>query len=104
MKIAIIGYGFVGRALKNALNNSVNVFIVDPILGTDIKDLKNFNPKFIFVCVPTPMLDDGSQDCTILHKVVDEIIENNLESIIKIKSTILPNVINSICLRLKTIT
>ena len=43
MKIAIIGYGFVGKALENAFIDEVEILKVDPKLDTDInKDLKNF--------------------------------------------------------------
>lgn len=103
MKIAIIGHGFVGKALKNALNESVDVFIVDPILQTNIKDLDQFNPEFIFVCVPTPMLDNGSQDCSIIESVIDEIIEYRLQSIVVIKSTILPNFLHAFSKKIKNL-
>lgn len=103
MKIAIIGYGFVGKALKYALNDNVDVFIVDPNLETNIKDLKKFNPEFIFVCVPTPMLDNGMQDCSIVESVIDEIIEHRLESIIVIKSTILPNFLDAFSAKIKNL-
>ena len=103
MKIAIVGYGFVGKALKNALKKNVDIFIVDPILGTCIKDLKQFNPKFIFVCLPTPMSDDGTQDCSIVESVIEEIIEIKLESIVVIKSTILPNFLNVFSSKIKNL-
>ena len=59
MKVAIIGYGFVGKALHNGLKTSVEVLLVDPKLNTNIDDLKVFKPDTIFICVPTPMNDDG---------------------------------------------
>ena len=103
MKIAIVGYGFVGKALKNAIHKSVEVFIVDPVLGTNIKDLIQFKPEFIFVCVPTPMLDNGSQDCSIIELVINEIAEEKLKSIVVIKSTILPNFLNAFSLKIKSL-
>ena len=103
MKVAIVGFGFVGKALKNALHSSVDIFIVDPNLGTKIKDLVKFNPQFIFVCVPTPMSDDGKQDCTIIEAVINEIHENKLESVIVIKSTILPNFLMTFSLKIKNL-
>ena len=62
MRVAIIGYGFVGKAIENALHDSVELYLVDPILKTKVADLGNFMPQIIFVCVPTPMNDDGSQN------------------------------------------
>ena len=54
MKVGIIGFGFVGKALANGLNNS-DIFKVDPKLGKSIDDLINFMPEIVFVCLPTPM-------------------------------------------------
>ena len=73
MRVGIIGYGFVGKALANGIKNKVDIFKVDPKLGTSISDLINFSPEIIFICVPTPM-NDGSQDIKILKKVIDELI------------------------------
>ena len=51
-KIGIIGYGFVGKATAKGFSLNTELFIVDPILGTSISDLKEFRPEYIFVCVP----------------------------------------------------
>ncbi|MBT61488.1 MAG: hypothetical protein CMA63_08080 [Euryarchaeota archaeon] len=90
-KVGIIGYGFVGKALKHGLNSKVKTFEVDPTLGTSIPDLKKFSPDIIFICVPTPMNDDSSQDISIVESVFSEILINNFSSIIVLKSTVLPN-------------
>ena len=58
MKIAIIGLGFVGNALLNALKDDVEVAKIDPKLNTSIKDLQAFNPQITFISVPTPMNKD----------------------------------------------
>ena len=73
MKVGIIGFGFVGKALKNALKNVVSVSIADPKIGRNITDLINDKPSIIFVCVPTPMFDDGSQNIEIVKSVFNEI-------------------------------
>ncbi len=91
MRVGIIGYGFVGKALANGIKNKVDIFKVDPKLGTSISDLINFNPEIIFICVPTPMNDDGSQDIKILKKVIDELLIDSFSSKIVVKSTILPS-------------
>tara|TARA_Y100000739_G_scaffold226142_1_gene233183 strand:- start:97 stop:939 length:843 start_codon:yes stop_codon:yes gene_type:complete len=96
MKIAIIGYGFVGQALAYGLNNDVEFFAVDPKNNTCIKDLENFRPDVIFICVPTPMSDDGSQDISIVKKVIKEVRELTFSVSIVLKSTILPNHIKEI--------
>ena len=66
MKIGIVGFGFVGQALRKALEDDVECFIVDPKLKTNINDLQEFKPNIVFVCVPTPMNDDGSQNIACL--------------------------------------
>ena len=96
MKLGIIGFGFVGEALFNGLKKSVEVKKIDPKLNTKVKDLVPFKPDIIFICVPTPMNDDQKQDLGILKKVVREIIENNINSMIVLKNTVLPNHINEI--------
>lgn len=91
MKIAIIGHGFVGKALTNALNDNIDTYIVDPKLDTFITDLVSFVPDMIFICVPTPMNQDGSQDIKIVNEVIKDIIDMSLDSLIVIKSTVLPD-------------
>ena len=39
MKIGIVGYGFVGKALANGLKDNVEISLIDPKLNTDIKNL-----------------------------------------------------------------
>jgi len=91
MNLAIIGYGFVGAALKSAIKEDVQVFLVDPKLNTSIADLKLFKPNLIFISVPTPMQDDGIQDISILLNVINEIKELNTLIPVVIKSTVVPN-------------
>ena len=47
MKIGIVGYGFVGKAVDFGFNKNVEKIIVDPILNTSIGDLRPHNPEFI---------------------------------------------------------
>ena len=101
MKVGIIGYGFVGKALENGIDNSVSILNIDPKLNTSIKDLVPFQPNIIFICVPTPLCEDLSLDASIVHSVVDEILEYNIDCLIVLKSTILPNHLEKISQRLK---
>ena len=91
MKISIIGLGFVGKALKNALAPSVEVKLIDPILGTDISDLIPFKPDITFICVPTPMSNESSQDTSIIEDVIRNLEKHAIKTQIVIKSTILPD-------------
>ena len=101
MKVGIIGYGFVGKALGNGIDNSVSILNIDPKLNTSIKDLVPFQPNIIFICVPTPLCEDLSLDASIVHSVVDEILDHNIDSLIVLKSTILPNHLEKISQRLE---
>ncbi len=103
MKVAIIGYGFVGKALHNSLKTPVEVLLVDPKLNTNINDLKAFKPDTIFICVPTPMNDDGSQDASILENVVNELNSLTESSLIVLKSTVLPSYISRIEIKIPNI-
>lgn len=91
MKVGIIGYGFVGKALHNGLNSDIEVLLIDPKLNTSVTDLRDFCPDIIFVCVPSPMNKDGTQDLSILQGVFKEIFSLNIDSLIILKSTILPD-------------
>jgi UDPglucose 6-dehydrogenase len=103
MKVAIIGYGFVGKALKNGLKNSVEVLLVDPKLNTNINDLKTFKPDTIFICVPTPMNNDGSQDTSILENVINELNSLSESALIVLKSTVIPSYISKIEIKIPNI-
>ena len=90
VKIGIVGYGFVGKATSKGFSRNTTLFKVDPILGTDISHLKDFDPEYIFVCVPTPMLKDGSQDFESVIKVFKEIKINKISATVILKSTVTP--------------
>ncbi len=96
MKVGIIGYGFVGKALEAGLTNDVIIKKIDPKLKTSVGDLQDFCPDFIFICVPTPMSSDLSQDISILESVLLELKRLSLKSNIILKSTVLPEHIKKI--------
>jgi len=104
MHILIIGHGFVGKAVDYGFSTKgVRKTIVDPIYDgvpvasagywpsiDDIKDMTDFD--LIFVCVPTPMNDDGSINSSIVEETVSYLNGNEVSGIIVIKSTITPDV------------
>lgn len=96
MTISVIGLGFVGKAVASAFPN-VEIIGIDPKVGPhDISVLKNRDDVLAhFVCVPTPMRDDGSIDSTIITTVVEYLSENTTGLII-VKSTVTPDVINEL--------
>ena len=96
LKLGIVGHGFVGKATDWGFNKNVERFIVDPKLNTSISDLSKFKPDIIFICVPTPMGNDGNQDASILKSVAKELISECSSSIKVIKSTVLPSTLNDL--------
>ena len=94
LKIGIVGFGFVGKATDWGFSKNTEKFIVDPKLATNIEQLSKFNPQIIFICVPTPMGDDGNQNSTIIEGVIKELVEKCSESIKVVKSTVLPSILD----------
>lgn len=89
-KVGIIGNGFVGESIAFAFSPTTELKIYDK---NPLRTLNSFedtiNQDFIFVCVPTPMRQDGSQDLSYIEDFFDSIPKDN-KSIFIIKSTILP--------------
>lgn len=96
LKLAIVGYGFVGKATDWGFNKRIDKLIVDPLLNTSVADLKEFRPQIVFICVPTPMSNDGSQDSSIIEKVIKELILYCPDSVKVIKSTVLPSILDKL--------
>ena len=61
-----------------------------------IEDLKDFEPEIVFICVPTPMGDDGSQDSSIIENVIKELKKYCPNAIKVVKSTVLAIIIGKI--------
>ena len=96
MKIAVIGHGFVGKAVSFAFTIPSNtVQIIDPIYNSHISDLDT-DTDFAFVCVPTPMGPDGAIDADIVRTCVKEVGERAPDSAIILKSTVTPEIVNDL--------
>lgn len=98
MKVAIVGYGFVGKALADGFLDTVEVIKIDPKLNTDIDEIIRFKPDIIFICLPTPMKNDSSQDISIVKEVFKEISLINNNYLVVLKSTVLPDNIQELSL------
>ncbi len=93
MKILIVGYGFVGKAVFNALKTKHNVVVIDPAYTTN--ELKHHpDADGIVICVPTPNLENGSCDSSIITSVLDQVYIDNVP--ILIKSTVTPDITEAI--------
>lgn len=93
MNILIIGHGFVGKAVDYGFSHpDVNKVIVDPKYGNSIDDIPDYTYSCCFVCVPTPMGDDGTVNSDIITDVVRSCVGKKIEMIV-VKSTITPDII-----------
>jgi len=101
-KIAVIGYGYVGKAVVNLFKEHFMIVIKD--IGTEIyinpkesgaditsarddEDYSHVNDcDLAIICVPTPMGEDGKCDTSIVESVLDKLTV----PLVLIKSTIPP--------------
>lgn len=93
MNVLIIGHGFVGKAVDYGFcHPDVNKVIVDPKYGNSIDDIPDYTYSCCFVCVPTPMGDDGTVNSDIITDVVRSCVGKKIEMVV-VKSTITPDII-----------
>ena len=94
-KVGVIGNGFVGEAISFAFSLNADVYIYDIDKSKTINSLDSVhNCDFVFICVPTPMFEDGSQDLSYVFSVFEKA---NTKPIYIIKSTVLPGTTNHLC-------
>jgi len=91
LNIGIVGLGFVGSAVAHGFQNN-NLFLVDPNLGTDTSLLKKQKMDAVFICVPTPMGENGAVDISIVIKVLSEL--KDVDTLLVLKSTVPPNLVD----------
>ncbi|MAE82838.1 MAG: hypothetical protein CMB80_08900 [Flammeovirgaceae bacterium] len=98
IKIGVIGQGFVGSAIREGLKGFYEIYTYD--LNPELRNCETLvdvvkNAEVIFVCLPTPMTNDGSCHIGIVKGVISDIDEicktNNYKNRIAIiKSTVPP--------------
>ena len=89
MNIGIIGVGVVGSACKFGFDLVGHQVATHDILFNTTIDVV-IHSEIIFVCVPTPMSDDGETDISIVRSVVSELANLSYSGIVAIKSTVPP--------------
>tara|TARA_B100002019_G_C21228224_1_gene578553 strand:+ start:217 stop:1002 length:786 start_codon:yes stop_codon:yes gene_type:complete len=90
VKLGIIGKGFVGSAVANGFDKNCEQVIVDPKY-TDNTIVDVLDCKLVFVCVPTPVAEDGSCDTSIVKDVLIELSMRDYKGVVVVKSTIIPD-------------
>ena len=70
-KVGIIGYGFVGKAVAASYYMGFNMdYVIDP----NVPEAKGTYEKMkdvdvVYICVPSPMKEDGECDTSIISSV-----------------------------------
>ena len=95
LKISVIGCGFVGTAVINGFNKTLcDIAPIDIKYSTTVSDTDPFCDVF-FVCLPTPMNNDGSIDSKLVIETVKWLKLNRAGHIV-IKSTVTPDIIDKL--------
>lgn len=88
MKIGIVGNGFVGQATALIHNHDIIIYDIIPEkcipLHTTINDI--INCDIIFICVPTPMYENGSCCLDYVYNVVNQL--DDVKDKIVLRSTV----------------
>ena len=87
-KVGIIGNGFVGEAISFAFSSVSDLYVhdINPLRSLD--DLQSVhNCDYVFICVPTPMFQDGSQDLSYVESTFEKATS---KPVYILKSTVLP--------------
>ena len=93
-KVGIIGNGFVGEAQAFAFSPTSDVRIYDIDSTRSTHSFEEINKcDFVFICVPTPMFEDGTQDQSYINDVLSK---SSKVPIYIIKSTVLPGTTQSL--------
>ena len=92
MKIGIVGQGFVGTAVNEGLKQHFQTETYDIAKDSTCKSIDELAIKsdVIFVCLPTPMKENGECYLGILEEVINDLNTTNRCKTIVIKSTIPP--------------
>jgi UDPglucose 6-dehydrogenase len=91
-KIGVIGFGFVGESQVFAFSPiaDIKVFDIDPIKKTHSLE-ETINQDLVFVCLPTPMKENGIQDISLIENFFKDVSRlTSKKSIYVLKSTVLP--------------
>jgi len=93
-KVGVIGNGFVGEAISFAFSSVSDMYVYDTNPLKSLDDLESVhNCDFVFICVPTPMFEDGSQDLSFVDSVFRKATN---KPIYILKSTVLPGTTESL--------
>lgn len=95
--VGVIGRGYVGTAVEEFFGKVIRVLAHDPAKAKDSLEMVVNQSEVIFVCVPTPMRQNGECYTGIVESVLADIVSlseqsgrNKDEFIVVVKSTLAP--------------
>lgn len=99
--ILIIGYGFVGKAVKYSFTGtmldvqpSFEFHVTDPKYPAVEPDIKSMDA--IYICVPTPSTETGACDASAVFEHVNRIAAQTTSALVVLRSTVPPSVIQKL--------
>jgi UDPglucose 6-dehydrogenase len=94
--VGVVGNGFVGESISFAFSptSEVKIYDINPLKSLNTLD-EVMKQEFIFICLPTPMNGDGSQDISYIEDFFGNVIYDESRIFI-IKSTVLPGTTESL--------
>lgn len=109
--IGIIGYGFVGKAIRTGFRSKCPIYINDPAYPKESRDLKTIikHCSLIFVSVPTPVTPEMKFDDTIITEVMQNLndfckpVDKEDRPVIVVKSAVVPSVVENWLSKMKYI-
>jgi len=95
MNIGIIGQGFVGNVIYQKFKNyyDIKTFDIKGIMHCTSNEQDTMSCDIVFICLPTPMNENGSCHIDIVEKAVASVSNLNKRNIVVIKSTISPGTV-----------
>ena len=90
LAVGVIGHGYVGNAVAVGLEPVALVRFHDPGRAGSTPLAELAEADVVFVCVPTPMADDGACDTTIVEAVLAELSAARTRAAVVLKSTVPP--------------
>lgn len=94
--VGIVGIGFVGSAIKLSFERKG----VTPICYDKYKDIGELNNlincDFIFLSLPTPMIEEGAYDKSSIYETLDNLEKYNYKGVAVVKSTVEPGTVDNL--------
>ena len=95
MKIGIIGQGFVGNAIYQKFSKyyDVKTYDIKGMIHCNSSEQETLDNEVVFICLPTPMNQDGSCHIDIVEAALKRVFEFGVAKIAVIKSTVPPGTV-----------